>query len=104
MYVHDMHVLPVDNSTEKIPFQPDILEGSTTTGNNPKYVNMEIMAKPPGGIERSLTTTTSTHEYTLLWDTLLNNQARLSYCVRILSALLFDVYPLHLFLCTSLKY
>ena len=63
MYVHDMHVLPVDNSTEKIPIQPDIVEGSTTTGNNPKYVNMEIIAEPPGGIEQSLTTATSIHGY-----------------------------------------
>ena len=51
MYVHDMHFYPGDNSTEKIPIQPDIVEGSITTGNNPKYVNMEIMAEPPGGVE-----------------------------------------------------
>ena len=34
-----------------------------TTGNNPKYVNMVIMAEPPGGVEQSLTTATSTHGY-----------------------------------------
>ena len=50
---------PKKKLSKKIPIQPDIVEGSTTTGN----VNMEIMAKPQGGIEQSLTTTTSTHEY-----------------------------------------
>ena len=49
--------------SKKIPIQPDIVEGSTTMGNNPKYVNMEIIAEPPGGIEQSLTTATSIHGY-----------------------------------------
>ena len=54
---------PKKKPSKKIPIQPDIVEGSTTTGNNPKYVNMEIMAEPLGGIEQSLTTATSTHGY-----------------------------------------
>ena len=64
-----MNIPPVSQlhrKSKKIPIQPDIMEGPTTTGNKPKYVNMEIIAEPPGGVEQSLTTTTSTHEYIIV--------------------------------------
>ena len=61
------------------------------------------MAEPPGGIEQSLNTTISIHEYIILGCT--SGQPGQTELLGILSTLYYlMLYPLHLALCTSLKY
>ena len=94
---------PKKKPSKKIPIQPDIVEGSTTTGNSSMYVNMEIMAEPPGGIEQSLTTVTSIHGYINV-EHIAEHPGHNELLCTYFCLLHFMLYPLHLSLCTSQNY
>ena len=64
---------PKKKLSKKIPIQPNITEDSATTGNKPKYVNMD-------GIEQSLTTATKNNEYTNV-GYMSEQPSRLNYCM-----------------------